>query len=44
MVDFREEFCMRNVRLGVVVRFLENILHTCQVWTHDHEYSMSYHC
>ena len=31
MADFREEFCVRNVRLGVVVRFLENILHTCQV-------------
>ena len=29
--DFREEFCMKNVREGVVMHFISHVLDTCKV-------------
>lgn len=29
--SFREEFCMKNVRVGVVSKFISHVLHTCKV-------------
>lgn len=29
--DFREEFCMKNVRSGVVSKFISFVLDTCKV-------------
>ena len=29
--DFREEFCMKNVRAGVVSKFISYVLDTCKV-------------
>lgn len=29
--DFREEFCMKNVREGVVIHFISYVLDTCKV-------------
>ena len=29
--EFREEFCMRNIRAGIVMYFIEFVLNTCQV-------------
>ncbi len=29
--DFRQEFCMKNVREGVAVKFINYVLDTCKV-------------